>query len=76
MIYNFDDLEFRVLSVDIFTHKPGTLEVNARQYAALSYRVSGTGEFNIDGKHLKINPGDILFIPAHMSYKVELCRKF
>ena len=71
MIYNFDDLEFKVLSVGIFTHKPGHLEVKARQYAALSYRVSGTGEFNIDGKHLKINPGDILFIPAHMSYKVE-----
>ena len=71
MIYNCDDLEFKVLSVDLFTHKPGLLEVNARQYAALSYRVSGTGEFNIDGKQLKINPGDILFIPAHISYKVE-----
>lgn len=71
MIYNYDDLEFNVISVDRFFHKPGYLEVKARQYAALSYRVSGSGEFDIDGRHIIINPGDILFIPANVSYKVE-----
>ena len=71
MIYNYDDLEFKVLSIDRFFHKPGPLYVKARQYAAFSYRVSGSGEFDINGKHLKISPGDILFIPADVSYKVE-----
>lgn len=71
MIYNYDDLEFSVLSVDRFFHKQGPLEVKARCFAALSYRVSGSGEFDIGGKCLKIEPGDVLFIPADVSYKVE-----
>lgn len=71
MIYNYEDLEFNVLSVDRFFHDPGPLEVKARPYAALSYRVCGCGTFDINGKCLSISPGDVLFIPAHMSYKVE-----
>ena len=71
MIYNYDDLEFNVLSIARFTHKPGPIFVNARRYAALSYRISGSGAFDVGGKLLKINPGDILFLPADTSYKVD-----
>ena len=71
MLYNFDELSFQILTVDRFYHKKGFFEINARPYAALSYRVSGGGDFKMGGKSFMIEPGDILFIPANMSYEVE-----
>ena len=47
MIYNFDNLSFQILTVDRFFHQKGFFEVNTRPYAALSFRVSGTGDFEI-----------------------------
>ena len=70
MIYN-DDLYFQVLTVAPFLHKQGFFDVSARPYAALSFRVSGTGEFEIGEKHLITSPGDVLFLPANTPYKVN-----
>ena len=71
MIYNFEGLEFRVITVDRFVHKKGVFEVKPRPHAAFSFRVSGTGEFEIAGKHLSSTPGTVLFIPANTPYRVE-----
>lgn len=71
MIYNFDQLSFQILTIDRFVHKDGFFDVKARPYAALSFRVKGTGSFKIGNKHLVINPGDVLFIPAYTPYEVE-----
>ena len=71
MIYNFDNLEFQMLTVARFFHQEGVYCVKARPYAALSFRVSGTCSFEIGNKHLVTKPGDVLFIPANMPYKVE-----
>ena len=71
MLYNFDELSFQILTVDRFFHKKGFFEIKARPYAALSYRVSGGGDFRMGGKSFRIEPGDILFIPANMPYEVE-----
>ena len=71
MIYNFDDLSFKILKIDRFFHKPGILYVKARPFAALSLRVSGVGTFEVGGKRLFSTPGDILFLPADTPYKVE-----
>ena len=71
MIYNFDNLEFQMLTVARFFHQEGVYCVKARPYAALSFRVSGTCRFEIDNKRFIAKPGDVLFIPANMPYKVE-----
>ena len=71
MIYNDDNLSFKILTVGCFHHKQGVFEVNARPYAALSFRVSGTGDFEIGKKRFITNPGDVLFLPADTPYKVQ-----
>ncbi len=71
MIYDFDELSFQILSVLSIDHPKGFFKVQGRQYAALAYRVSGTAEFNFDGKHITSNPGDITFIPDNISYDVK-----
>ena len=71
MIYNFEELEFRVITVDRFLHKKGFFDVKPRPHAALSFRVSGTGDFEIAGKHLASKPGTVLFVPANTPYRVE-----
>lgn len=71
MIYHFDELTFRPISVDRFLHKTGRFDVKERRFAALSFRLSGTGTFEIFGKQLLSAPGDVLFLPANMPYRVE-----
>ena len=71
MLYNFDELTFQILTVGLFSHKTGFYEVSPRPYAAVSFRLSGTGRFEIDGKQFTSSKGDVLFLPANMGYKVE-----
>ena len=71
MLYNFDDLSFQILTIDRFIHKEGYFHINARPYAALSFRTKGTGSFEMGGKTLFTRQGDVLFIPADMPYEVE-----
>lgn len=71
MIYNYDNLYFRILTVDRFFHQEGFFDVKARPYAALSFRVSGTGAFEIGTNSFITKPGDVLFLPADTPYKVE-----
>ena len=71
MIYNFDELTFGILNVDKFKHKKGVFDVKARPYSALSFRLSGEGEFDVAGKRFVSRAGDVLFLPADTPYKVE-----
>ena len=71
MIYNFEQLSFQILTIDRFFHQKGFFNVKARPYAALSFRVNGTGNFKIKNKNFVVTPGDILFIPANTPYEVE-----
>ena len=71
MIYNFDDLIFQILSINKITHESGKFNVKGRPYAALSYRIKGRGNFEINKNKFTVNSGDILFIPANISYNVE-----
>jgi AraC-like DNA-binding protein len=71
MIYHADDLALQILTIDRFTHKKGFFDVKARPFAVLSFRVSGTGSFQIGGRSFSVTPGDILFIPINTPYQVE-----
>ena len=71
MLFNFDDLSFQILTVDRFPHKDGFVRVEPRYYAALSYRVKGSGVFKIGEKSFTVTEGDVLFIPADVAYEVD-----
>lgn len=71
MIYNFEELTFNVMTVGRFHHREGLFLVESRPFAAFSYRVSGTGVFEVGNKRLISNPGDVLFLPADTAYRVD-----
>ena len=71
MIFDCDSLSFRALSIDLYKHKNGLFKVKKRPHAAISYRLSGEGDFLIDSKMIRVMQGDILFIPSDMPYEVE-----
>jgi AraC-like DNA-binding protein len=71
MIYHFDDLAFKPVNVVNFVHGDNSIDVSARPYASFSFRTKGSGEFEIQGKHLSVREGNILFVPAGTPYKVE-----
>ncbi len=71
MICNCENLTFNVLSVDRFLHSSGTFNVKSRIYGALSLRIRGEGRFEIQGKSFISKPGDVIFIPKDVSYRVE-----
>lgn len=71
MIFLFDKLHFQVLSIDRYKHQNGVFHVEKRPFAALSFRTSGTGRFEIGSQSFLSKPGDILYLPSHVSYTVE-----
>ena len=71
MIYNFDDLSFGIISINNYSHQKGTFSVQARPYAALSFRLFGSGDFKVGDKSLSVGQGDLLFIPDGVPYEVE-----
>lgn len=71
MIYNFDDLAFKPISVAVLKHGDGVFDVMARPFASISFRIAGTGRFEVGGKRIEIGAGDVLFIPMDTPYRAE-----
>lgn len=71
MIYDFDDLNFNILTVEKMNQKEGFYYVKGRPFAALAVRIGGRGDFEIDGKHYVSEDGDVLFVPKNLSYNVK-----
>ena len=71
MICNDSTLSLQILTVARFQHRTGTYSVNARPYAALAFRISGTSHFELSQKSISSNQGDVLYIPANTPYRVE-----
>ena len=70
MLYHNEDLRFHILSVGNYVHQNSEVFVQARPYAALSLRLCGSGLFTVDGETSLSSPGDVLFIPAGLAYRV------
>ena len=64
-------MTFKPISVSKFIHKDGFFNVKGRPFASLGLRISGIGDFEIEGEHFATRAGDALFIPSGKSYKVE-----
>lgn len=71
MIYNCDNLNFNILTIENFSHIKGYYKVKGRPYAAISYRLCGTAEFKMQDTYFSATPGNISFIPANVDYEVE-----
>ncbi len=71
MIYNSPELSFAILSVIRVKHRDGRFSVGGRPYAALSYRVRGSGSFRLGDMEFSSEAGDLLFVPEGASYDVE-----
>lgn len=71
MLYNFDDLSFRIFTIDRFVHRNGFFKVEGLPYSAFSLRVNGSGAFQIGNKHFVTQKGDVTFLPANIPYTVE-----
>ena len=71
MVYNYDLLSFQILTVARVSHPNGTFSVKARPFSALSFRLAGKGTFEIDGKILEAQAGDVMFLPAGKPYRVD-----
>ncbi len=71
MIYNFDGLSFQIMEINTYYHKNGYYNVSGRPYSALSFRVNGTADFEINNTSFSSTEGSIIFIPKNASYKVR-----
>ncbi len=71
MIYNCDDLEFKIISISKYYHRKGKYKVPARDFAAFSLRISGSASFVCKGVSFVSNVGDIMFLPANAEYEAE-----
>lgn len=71
MIYNFENLNFQIITIGKFKNNPGIFQVKKRPFASLSIRLSGNGKFKTAETEFVSNPGDITFMPANTNYCVE-----
>ena len=71
MLYNYEELNFKVLSVFRAKHQDGKFFVNARPYGALAFRLSGKCNFKFKTKNFLVESGDVSYIPANAEYEVE-----
>lgn len=71
MLYNYEELNFKVLSVFRAKHKDGKFLVSARPYGALAFRLSGKCNFKFKSKSFLVESGNVSFIPANVEYEVE-----
>ena len=71
MLYNFDNLSFHVLSVMRIRHRAGFFSVKKRPFGAISYKIDGTGDFDVKGRRFSVGPKELLYIPADVDYQVN-----
>ena len=74
MVYSFDKLNFQILAIKKVVHEDGFFNVEGRPFSALAFRLDGKGEFEFEGKKITSEKGDLLYLPANMSYKVRYCK--
>ena len=71
MLYNFDDINFSVLSVQRVRHKPGIFHVEPRPFSALAFRIKGIAKFSTDKTNITAFGGDVLYLSSNVRYTVE-----
>ena len=57
-----------IQTIGRFSWQPRSLEVVARSYCALAFRLEGGGTLRCGGKTYTLSPGDVLYMPQGVSY--------
>lgn len=71
MIYDYENLNFKILTIKRVFHDEGVYYVKGRPFAALAFRSGGSGEFEVNNEKFTSKDGDVLFLPQNVSYKVK-----
>ena len=71
MLYDREDLSFRIDTVARVRHCEGDFTVKKRPYAAIACKTVGKTEYEIGGEHFTVGPREILFLPADVDYRVK-----
>ena len=66
-----EDLDFQLAGIFRVKHRGGFFNVAPRPYAAISLRLSGVCKFNVLGRKLVSEEGDILYMPKDTPYEAE-----
>ena len=71
MLYEGNNPVLQIVGVEHMYWRGGVFDVNARDYSALAFRISGYATITIGGKEHYINANDILYMPQNIAYKAE-----
>lgn len=68
LIFEKNDLCFRIVEVLKFSQTNVSSFNNCRKYAALSFRFCGDAEITYNGKSVRLRTGSVAFFPAGLDY--------
>lgn len=71
MLYSGENPVLKIVSVDHIRWSEGVFEVPPREYAVLSFRISGSATIRSGSNTHHIQTNDILYLPQHMGYTAE-----
>ena len=69
MLYTCTNPILEIQTVGRFSWQPRALEVAARPYCALAFRLQGGGSLCCGGKSYTLAPGNVLYMPQGLSYE-------
>ena len=71
MLYEGNNPVLKITGVDHMCWRGETVDVKARDFSALVFRINGNATITTGGKEYRIQSNDILYMPQNISYKAE-----
>lgn len=73
MFFDEPNNEIEILSVLKIKNGAQHAIASNRGFHALSVRLSGEAVFTVEGNATSVSSGDIIYIPAHLDYRIDSC---
>ncbi len=61
----------QMVGVEHVLWKAGSFEIAPREYAALTFRISGSAKIKVDKKTYSVNANEVLYLPQGVAYTAE-----
>lgn len=71
MFFNSTDISIHLLSVLDLSWDSMNAKALGRPYQALSFRKTGGAEFEFENGNVKVNGGELVFVPAFKEYFIK-----
>lgn len=71
MIFECNNGIARIIGVEHVLWKAGSFDIAPREYAALTFRISGSAKIKVDKKTYSVNTNEVLYMPQGAAYKAE-----